>query len=224
MVNPSSSGSEASTTTTTTAPDPEDEKAEAVAEMQQDAIAAAKQIERGTKRTAFNAAIRGLVAGDDLTAWRDQNGDQVQWRDRPRLLRLAMDQYLAGKSRDVRSALAYFVVPQQLDPIEARRSTDQTERRPSTTASRDPGLPCSIEDLKTLIRHAGGGMVMVEFRPVKFAKLAREHPDLWGRAGEYFEQLDFVAIDAIQTQHKGFGLDANLREQLGRIGARRDAA
>lgn len=207
------------TTTTTTARESADEQAAALAEMKADANRTAQQIEAGARRNDFNGSIRGIVEGDDYTAWQDATGSQIPWSDRPRLLRLAFDHFLAGNARGVRSALRFFVVPTQLDPFDPQRSADRPAQSGTVTA-----LPCSTGDIKALLRHAGPSIYMAAYRPTAFADLASNHPDLWARAGPYFRELDFGAIRQIEDKQKGFGLDRNIDEQLSRIAGRLDAA
>lgn len=190
-----------------------DDRERAIEAMKADAVEAARQIE-GSQRRAFNARVRGLVAGDDYTAWRDLNGDPIPWSERPRLLRLAMDHVVSGKVRDLRMALDRFVIPQQYDPVE-RRKSDELERPVKVP------LPCTVEDLKALLSSAGSTVYMAAGRTMVFRRLEREKPALWARAGPVFTQLDFTVIQDINEQRKGFGLDDNLREQLDRIARER---
>lgn len=189
LVNPTSSVEEPSTTTTTTQTHAEDREA-AVEEMRADANRIVATIEKGPRRTAFIAEVRGLIQGDDYSAWRDdRTGSQIPWPDRPRLLRLAMDMVAAGKMRDVRFALRRFVIPQQYDPIPQRRS-DDIQTRAATP------LPVSVTDIMRCMDVGGTWLSDESSKELGFRKIAREEPDLWARAGPYLRQMDVTAIAA----------------------------
>lgn len=75
------------------------------------------------------ARVRGelsmLVSGDDVTAWQDQQGEAVPWSERPKLLRLALQQWYLDRDQypRLRSALR-LVIAQQLDPRPLPSSAD----------------------------------------------------------------------------------------------------
>lgn len=158
--------------------------------MRADANRIVATIEKGPRRTAFIAEVRGLIQGDDYSAWRDdRTGSQIPWPDRPRLLRLAMDMVAAGKMRDVRFALRRFVIPQQYDPVPQRRSEDIQSRAATP-------LPVSVTDIMRCMDVGGTWLSDESSKELGFRKIAREEPDLWARAGPYLRQMDVTAIAA----------------------------
>jgi len=174
-------------TTTTTAG--ADEREEAKRAMWADAREAAERIEHPTRRRAFEASLRGLIEGDDYAAWRDQNGDQIPWSDRPRLLRMAIDRFLAGEARDVRFVLDRFVIPQQYDPFPRRKAEDRrAERAPI------PAAPVAPGDIIRALEIGGAWLATEASRSAGLWKIKQDDPALWARAGPILERMNLTAL------------------------------
>ena len=175
------------TTTTTTAG--ADEREDAKRAMWADAREAAERIEHPTRRRAFEASLRGLIEGDDYAAWRDQNGDQIPWHDRPRLLRMAIDRFMAGEARDVRFALDRFVIPQQYDPFSRRKAEDRRAERASI-----PAAPVAPSDIIRALEIGGAWLATAASREAGLRKIKQDDPALWARAGPILRHMNLTAL------------------------------
>lgn len=83
------------------------------------------------------ATCRGIIEGDTHTAWMDKTGRQVEWWDRPRLFRLALDERKANGGK-LHVVLRQFVIPREYDPFPVRESTDPRPGSEAAKVKADP--------------------------------------------------------------------------------------
>lgn len=89
------------------------------------------------KRTTAQHRARGIINGDTATAWQDQTGTQVPWAERPRLFRLAWDEWEANGGK-LHNILRLVVIPREFDPFPQRKSTDPAPGSEATAVGADP--------------------------------------------------------------------------------------
>ena len=94
-----------------------------MADLVDDFVAA--NVTEKVQRQKFVSLAAGIVDGSDYALWQDKTGTQIAWKDRARLLKLALNQCKANPQQSLRSALRY-VIPQQLDPFPTR-AVDKSE-------------------------------------------------------------------------------------------------
>lgn len=142
--------------------------------------------------------------------------DRVPSNERPAVIALALHRYAAEGGVYNGPYFRSFVQRAMQDRANGAANVD-------TPAPNAPP-PCSIEDLKTLLEHGGTDLHMVETRPLAFADLERDFPDVWARAGPWFVRLQhFNRLADLLRRGDDFGLNRAIREQLGRIQRERAA-
>lgn len=82
----------------------------------------AETIRDPARRKSFEAEAEILATGDDYTAWiNPREGAQVDWAERPRLLKVAIAKFKSGERDRIRTALQ-LAIQQQIDPLPLRTS------------------------------------------------------------------------------------------------------
>jgi hypothetical protein len=153
-----------------------------------------------TEREKARAIVRGIIEGDTHTAWMDQDGRQVEWWDRPRLFRLALDERKANGGK-LHVVLRQFVIPREYDPFPVRKSTDPKPGTEAAAVRADPKR-------ETPGRSRTPGRASTDEHPVNYVPTPEDAKQAAARVAER-EARDRAAQDAtIRQWEVGHELDA----------------
>lgn len=188
---------ELTTTTTTGASvsnEADGEKEQAKLEMWADFDRRADGLS-SVERTRAEGLVRGIIDGDTATAWQTPEGAIVPWPDRPRLMRMALDERAASNGK-IFNVLRQLVIPREFDAFKQTKSTDERARKPQ------------VQDIP-VNRPLPEDVIAADLQ-----RLKTQHPELYAEELAAFERTSWWTGPTVNEDYRILQLRNAMKEKL----------